>query len=181
MNPVPPTKREDYIPEATTILKYAIRLENQGYLQPAVLKGRLTAIGAVWVTGVVAVIASVISITRGVAASAQQQQLYGLFLLLSIAVLVAASAGLFLALWNAYVYQYILALAAKSETIDYLYDSVAEAALSLAADAEFRKQLASELVSLKAVPNVTAEELANATVVQLAEKAKTVAAGMEKD
>jgi hypothetical protein len=181
MLPVSPTKREDYIPEATTILRRAIRLENQGYLHPSVLKRRLGAIGAIWLIGVAAVIASFVAITRGAASNGQQQVLFGFFLVLSLATLVAATLGLFLALWNAYVYQYILALAAKSETIDYLYDSVAEAALSLASDAEFRKQLASELVSLKAVSNVTAEELANATVVQLAEKAKSVAAGIEKD
>lgn len=175
------TSQHDYVPEATTILKRAMRLENQGYLHPAVLKGRITAIGAVWLIGVVAVVASTVAIARGAATTEQQQLLYGFFLVLSLATLIAATIGLFLALWNAYVYQYILALAAKSETIEYLYDSVAEAALSLASDTEFRKQLASELVSLKAVPSVTAEELANAAIVQLAEKAKTVVAGIAKD
>ncbi len=103
--------------------------------------------------------------------------LAGFFVLLAAATLLASTFGLFLALWNAYVYQYILALDAKSETIEYQSISVAEAALNLASDENFQKELASEL---KTVPNATPEALAQAAVVRLAEKAKAASAGLEE-
>lgn len=165
------------IPEATGILRRAISLEKHGYLHPAILRKRISAIGTIWLLGLVALIALIIVIRRDVAATEQQQMLVGFFVLLAVATLLASTFGLFLALWNAYVYQYILALDAKSETIEYQSISVAEAALNLASDENFQKELASEL---KTIPNATPEALAQAAVVRLAEKAKAASAGLEE-
>ncbi len=164
--------------QATDILRRALRLEREGYTHPAVLRGRVGAIALVWLAGLGAVIASFIALVRSSGSTGQYQLLYSYFLFLSAATFVAASIGVFLVLWNAYVHQYILAIRAQEEMVEYMGDSVAEAALNLAADADFRRQLLVEVVSVNIASEDKADALAGETVKRLAEKARSAAANM---
>lgn len=161
--------------QATDILRQALRLESRGYTHPAVLRGRLGAIALVWVAGLGALVASFTALVRSSTANEQHQLMYSYLLLLSAATFIAATIGMFLVLWNAYVHQYILAVQAREEAVVYMWEGVGEAALNLAGNADFRKQLLAEVVSSNRVSelgmanvNVLVEE----TVKQLAEKAK---------
>lgn len=164
----------------TEILQSAMRLEKTyNYLHPAVMKRKLLAIGAVWIIGLTALVVFATEIAHGAGATEQQRLLYSFCLLLSAVTWVAANVTMLVTLWNGYVYQYVLALEAQSEVAEHADDIVvvAEAALNLASDEEFRTELTEKLSSKAAATlTVTPEKLAEETISHLAAKANSAAA-----
>lgn len=156
----------------TEILLSAMRLEkNYNYLHPAMMKRKLLATGAVWIIGLAALVVFATEIAHGAGATEQQRLVYSFCLLLSAITWVAANLAMLITLWNGYVYQYVLALNAKSEAVEHAEDRVvvAEAALNLACDEEFRTQLTEKLSSHAAA---TPEQLAKEAMSQLAAAAR---------
>jgi len=161
--------------QPTDILKSAMYLDKRGRSYPGLLKRRVRAIGSVWIVGLLGIIASIALIAHG-AVNEQEKLLFGFLVLLSAAVWVAATLGMFIALWNAYVSQYALALYSTSEIVEYQEASFSGVALNVVSQTDFRRDLIAGLVAKANYPKSTAEHLAAETISRIAEKARATAA-----
>ncbi|MGH9969614.1 MAG: hypothetical protein ACREBG_17720 [Pyrinomonadaceae bacterium] len=119
---------------STPILKKALQITGKDEVRPRQVVRKLATISGILAVGILGLICTLIAIRLGLFHSSGQQSLAGLFVLLSVGLILVSFFGLLLAIWGAFVSTYLQSqgwkfeVAEVTDQIQIIVESVAAAA-----------------------------------------------------